>query len=118
MDNYNTIFYQTIDGKEPAKEFLIGLDYKMRAKMIRMLQLLQSNGVLLGMPYSEELDDGIFELRAKVGSNIARLLFFYDVDRLVLLTNGFVKKSQKTPTQEIETAKKYRADYLTRKELK
>ena len=115
MNEYNTIFYETSDGKIPVKEFLISLDYDMRAKMIRTLEMLQKNGPALREPHSKELEDGIFELRAKFGSNISRVLYFYDKERLVLLTNGFVKKTQKTPMQEIELAKAYRTDYYARK---
>ena len=68
------------------------------------------------MPYSEKLEDGIFELRAKVGSDISRVLYFFVVGRKIILTNGFIKKTQKTPKSEIELAKKYRADYLSREE--
>ena len=118
MNEYNTIFYETVDGKMPAKDFLLNLDYDMRAKMIRTLEMLQKNGPVLREPHSKELEDGIFELRAKFGSNISRLLYFYDDGRLVLLTNGFVKKSPKTPKNEIELAKAYRADYFARKEQK
>ena len=116
MNEYNTLFYETVDGKIPAKEFLLSLDYDMRAKMIRTLEMLQKNGPALREPQSKELDDGIFELRAKFGSNISRLFYFYDEGRIVLLTNGFVKKTQKTPKKEIELAKTYRADYYARKE--
>lgn len=118
MNDYNTIFYETADGRIPAKEFLLSLDYDMRAKMIRTLELLQKNGPELREPYSKELEDGIFELRAKFGTNISRLLYFFDEGKLVLLTNGFVKKAQKTPKQEIKIAKTYRADYYARKEQK
>lgn len=44
MNNFNTIFYETIDGIKPAKDFLLTLDYKMRAKMIKLLEMLQKNG--------------------------------------------------------------------------
>ena len=118
MNEYKTVFYETVDGKIPAKEFLIGLDYDLRAKMIRTLELLQKNGPSLREPYSKELEDGIFELRARFGSNICRLLYFYDDGKIVLLTNGFVKKTQKAPKQEIELAKTYRADYYAGKEKK
>ena len=76
MNEYNTIFYETVDGKIPAKEFLVSLDYDMRAKMIRTLELLQKNGPMLREPQSKELEDGIFELRAKFGNNISRLIIF------------------------------------------
>ena len=100
----------------PAKEFLLSLDYDMRAKMIRTLELLQKNGPALREPYSKELEDGIFELRAKHGTNISRLMYFCDEGRIILLTNGFVKKTQKTPKREIDLAKAYRTDYYARKE--
>ena len=116
MPEFNTIFYEKEDGSEPAKDFLLSLDYKMRAKVIRLLEMLQKNGNALRLPYSEELEDGIFEIRAKVGSDISRLLYFFDKGKIVILTNGLVKKTQKVPKQDIETAKKYRADYLKRKE--
>jgi len=44
------------------------------------------------------------------------VLYFFFVGRKIILTNGFVKKTQKTPASEVETAKKYRAEYLARKE--
>ena len=69
-----------------------------------------------GKPYSKHLSEGIFELRAKVGSDITRVLYFFYVERHIILTNGFIKKTQKTPPKEIERAKKYCADYLRRKE--
>ena len=70
MQSYEVIFYDLEDGTEPAKEFLLSLDVKMRAKMLRTIDLLAVNGVELREPHSKPLDDGIFELRAKVGSDI------------------------------------------------
>ena len=113
---YQVDFYETIDGKQPAKDFLLSLDYAMRAKMISTISILQDNGPELRKPYSEHLNDGIFELRARVGTNISRVLYFFYVGKNIILTNGFVKKPQKTPQEEIEKAKRYRADYLERKE--
>ncbi len=113
---YQVDFYETTDGKQPAKDFLLSLDYDMRAKIISTISILQDNGPELRKPYSEHLDDGIFELRAKVGSNISRVLYFFYVGKNIILTNGFVKKTQKTPQEELEKAKRYRADFLRRKE--
>ena len=89
----------------------------MRAKMM-IIGVLQDNGNELREPYSKHLSEGIFELRAKVGSDISRVLYFFYIDQHIILTNGFVKKTQKTPQQEIEKAKEYRADYLRRRNLK
>lgn len=118
MQDFEVIFYDKEDGTEPAKEFILSLDTKMRAKMLRTIMLLADNGPLLREPYSKSLDGGIFELRVKVGSDISRVLYFFFVGRRVILTNGFVKKTQKTPAAEIERAKHYRDEFRSRKENK
>ena len=115
MQKFEVEFYETPNGDPPAKEFLLSLDKKMRAKMADTISILQDNGYELREPYSKHLSEGIFELRAKVGSDITRVLYFFYVERHIILTNGFIKKTQKTPPKEIERAKKYRADYLRRK---
>lgn len=116
MPKFEVEFYEKMNGEQPAKEFLMGLDKKMRAKMVDTITILQDNGYELREPYSKHLSEGIFELRAKLGSDITRVLYFFYVDRHIILTNGFIKKTQKTPPVEIEKAKKYRADYLKRRE--
>ena len=71
--NIDVEFYELPDGSEPAREFLDGLDRKMRAKMYREIDLLVMNGPELREPHSKCLNDGIFELRAKQGSDISRI---------------------------------------------
>ena len=114
MAVFEVEFYQLPNGREPAREFLMGLEMKMRAKLADTISLLQDNGFELREPYSKHLTEGIFELRAKVGSDATRVLYFFYLDRRIILTNGFVKKTQKTPAGEIERAKRYRADFLKR----
>ena len=109
-------FFDKIDGTKPAKDFIVRLLPKMRAKMLRVIDILEANGSELREPYSKHLDDGIFELRAQIGSDISRILYFFVIGRKAILTHGFVKKTQKTPPSEIDRAKNYRAEYLSRKE--
>ena len=116
MQEFEVLFYDAADGTEPAKKFILGLDTKMRAKVLRTVQILADNGPDLREPYSKPIGDGIFELRAKVGSDISRVLYFFFVGKKVILTNGFIKKTQKTPKAEIELAKRYRTEFLDRKE--
>ena len=116
MAKFKVLFYQKADGSEPVKQFLNSLDKKMRAKMVRTIEALQNNGNDLREPYSKHLDNGIFELRAKVGTDISRVLYFFFIGQRVILTNGFIKKTQKTPKKEINLAKKYRNDFLQREE--
>lgn len=116
MRGYDVDFFIRENGDCPVKEFLLSLDKKMRAKLLVELDLLEENGPQLREPYSKHLEDGIFELRAKQGSDITRVLYFFFVGKKIVLTNGFTKKTQKTPRAEIATAKKYRAEYIERKE--
>jgi len=111
---FDVSFYTTADGDKPAKDFIDGLDKKLRTKVLRSINLLQDNGNETREPDSKPLEDGIFELRTSFGGNITRVLYFFYVGQRIILTNGFVKKTNKTPPAEIATAKKYRADFLER----
>lgn len=55
--------------------------------------------------------DGLFEVRVELGSNIFRIFAFFDKGNLIILGNGFQKKTQKTPKTEIEKALKIKAEY-------
>lgn len=114
MKNFTVEYYETEEGILPAENFILAQDIKMQAKIFRTLELLEISGNQLREPYSKHLNDGIFEVRAKVGNNITRILYFFVVNNKIILTNGFIKKVQKTPKKEIELAKKYRIDYLRR----
>lgn len=114
MSKFQVIFFQKQNGESPSEQFINSLDVKMQAKIYMLLQILSENGNNLREPYSKHLDDGIFELRAKVGSDISRVLYFFYVGQRIIITNGFVKKTQKTPKSEIEKAKEIRKEYLER----
>ena len=116
MPRFEVEFYEKENGEQPAKEFMLSLDKKLREKLADTIMILQDNGYELREPYSKHISEGIFELRAKQGSDITRVMYFFYVDRHIILTNGFIKKTQKTPQSEIEKAKRYRSDYLKRKE--
>ncbi|MDP1802776.1 MAG: type II toxin-antitoxin system RelE/ParE family toxin [Bacteroidota bacterium] len=62
--------------------------------------------------------DGLFEIRVEVISNIYRIFCFFDKGKLVILLNGFQKKTQKTPKNEIELAEKLKKQYFNEKESK
>lgn len=103
---FDVEYYEKEDGTFPAEEFILSLDSKMQAKMFRELELLETFGNELREPHSKPLGDGIYEIRAKVASDITRVLYFFVVNKKIILTNGFVKKTQKTPDNEIALAKK------------
>ena len=117
MNNrFDAKFYNKPDGTKPAKDFVLSLPMKMRAKILRTIAMLEECGTDLREPHSKHLDDGIFELRAQVGTNITRVLYFFIIERRVILTHGFTKKTDKTPPGEIERAKRFRYEYLNREE--
>lgn len=114
MTEFEVIFYEKQNGEVPVEDFLMQLDKKMRAKLAGIIGILQQYGNQLREPYSKHLDDGIFEIRSKIGSDISRVLYFFYHDGKIILTNGFVKKTQKTPKSELDKAKAYRKDYFER----
>ncbi len=116
MDKFEVEFYTKNSGEKPAKDFILGLDVKMRAKVLGIINVLEEKGNQLREPYSKHLDDGIFEIRGKVGTDITRVLYFFYYGKKIILTNGFIKKTQETPKQEIRLAKSYRREYLERME--
>lgn len=119
--SYEVEYYELPDGSRPAEEFILAQDVKMQAKIFMALEFLEEKGPMLREPFSKPLGEGIFEVRAKQGTDISRVLYFFVVGKKVILTNGFVKngfvkKTQKTPPREIEKAKRYRADHQQREE--
>lgn len=108
------VFYRLPNGDKPVKLFLDSLDDKMRAKALYGLSILEEFGSQLREPYSKPLGDGLFELRIKFASDITRIFYFFVVDNKIILTNGFIKKTMKTPRGELELARKYKVDYERR----
>lgn len=75
--NVRSSFYDTIDGKCPVQDFLDSLEPKILAKTLRTIDLLEANGPLLREPYSKHIQNGLFELRTKQGSDITRVFYFF-----------------------------------------
>lgn len=109
-------YYQDSSGKKPVMAFIDSLDVKLRVKVMGILELLETYGACLGMPYTRHLVDGIYEIRASMQGNTVRILYFFAKDKRIVLTHGFVKKTQKTPKRELERAQKIRADWRSKSE--
>jgi len=117
MSNFDIEFFEKENGSYPAEDFILSQDKKMQVKLYRTLQLLEIKGNELREHYSKKLTSNIFEIRVKFSSNISRVLYFFVLNKKIILTNGFIKKTQKTPKREIEIAEKYRLEYLKREGL-
>ena len=83
--------------------FLDALPVKVRAKIAKWIELLEEQGPDLPRPYADVLRDKIRELRVKFGSVQYRLLYFF-MEKKVILTHGFVKRTDQVPKAEIEKA--------------
>ncbi|WP_230469638.1 type II toxin-antitoxin system RelE/ParE family toxin [Gardnerella vaginalis] len=83
--------------------------------MVSDLHRLEMLGSDAREQLSKHVGNHIFELRTILGSNIVRILYFFDADKIIVATNGFVKKQQKTPHSEILVAMQRRAKYFNRK---
>ena len=105
MNDFTVIFYEKENGEIPIEKFLDTLPIKMKAKVVGLIQILQEFGNDLREPYSKHLGDGIFELRAKQGSDLSRVLYFFYLDKKIILTNGFVKKVKKHQSQKFKKQK-------------
>ena len=104
--DFTAVFYDLPDGTKPALEFMLALDKKMRAKVVRAIGIIEDGGNSVREPYSKHLVDGIFEIRAEVGTDISRVFYFFFTGKRFILTHGFNKKTQKTPPSEINRAKR------------
>jgi len=99
------------------REFFDKQNEGVRKKLNWTLQLIETLEQI-PVKYFKHLEGtkGLYEIRAEVGNNIFRILCFFDEGKLIVLLNGFQKKSQKTPRNEIALAEKLRKQYYHEKE--
>ncbi len=102
------VFYRLESGREPVREWLRDLDRESKRAFGEDIKTVQY-GWPLGMPLVRSLGEGLWEIRTRLPNGIGRIIFLIEAEVLVLL-HGFVKKSQKTPTQDLELARKRAAD--------
>lgn len=114
MANRKIVFY-----KQYFQEFFSELDNKTRKKIVQVLSWIQSLDIVpISLMKSIEGVKGLYEIRIEYSSNIYRIFCCFDKGELVILFNGFQKKTQKTPPTEIERAKRLMNEYFETKEAK
>jgi phage-related protein len=101
------VFFRTPAGREPVRDWLLDLDKEDRKVIGEDVKLVQFRWPL-GMPLVRKLEPDLWEVRTHLsGGSIAWLLFTVEGQEMALL-HGFVKKSQKTPQHELNTARERR----------
>ncbi len=117
MSNRWSAEYVELDNKKPFEEFVLSLPIRDRAKIFETINYflqLKNENLSIKESLSKHMEEGIFELRTSLRDTIARSLYFYEKGRTIVITHGFIKKSQKTPRKEIEKAKRLREQYMKR----
>ena len=107
---------EVIAYKNYFEDFLKSQDFKVQNKIFKVIEAIET---LERIPaqYLKHLEgtDGLYEARIKLGSNIWRVFCFFDKGRLVILLNGFQKKTQKTPKNELNKAIELKKEYYSSK---
>ena len=113
------IFYKTQSDGCPVEKFLDALSAKQAKKVTWVLQLVETLEIV-PIQYFKKLGgtNDIWEVRVDFGGDAFRLLGFFDKGNLVILTNGFAKKTQKTPASEISLAEQRKKDYQSIRKTK
>ncbi|MBN2350307.1 MAG: type II toxin-antitoxin system RelE/ParE family toxin [Bacteroidales bacterium] len=113
----NKKFRTAIFYKDYFEKFFIKQSKKVKAKIIWTIQLIEESE-RVPETYLKHIEStqGLYEIRIKLGKDIFRIFCFFDYEQLIILTNGFQKKTQKTPKKEIDRALKIMEEYKNEKE--
>jgi phage-related protein len=108
-------FFKTTTGDSPVEEFLDTLSDTQTKKIMWVMKLIRELNPVPSQYFTKLVNtDDIWEVRVQISGNIFRLLGFIEGDRLIILTNGFQKKTQKTPRREIELAEARKREHQGR----
>ena len=113
MRMYDIEFYETVRGDNFVADFLDELPEKTRNKTLAWIAILKKHGPDLKRPYADLLDGHIRELRIQFARNEVRLLYFF-AGAIIVITHGFLKKTNKIPLREIKKAKHIMTDWHRR----
>ena len=109
---YTCYYFETEGGKSPVKEFIDSLDPVSQRKFFVKRGWLEEYGHRLQMPHAKHLKDGIYELRFEGREGTIRILYFFFEGNKIIFTNGFKKKTKKTPHGELNLAFERRRLYI------
>jgi phage-related protein len=108
--------YEKENGDCPVKEFISSLQVKEQVRVRNKLERLQRYGLKLGGDYFRHLEEDIWEYRLQSRAGFYRFLYILHGGHTFVILHAFKKKTNKIPRRHIETAKRYRDDYLSREE--
>ncbi len=113
---WTTELYVEDDGSTPVEQFLDSLDLKTRARFRWSMEQLRVRNVQAREPLVRHLEGDLWELREESRTNIYRVIYCFFTGRRIVFLHGFQKKTQKTPRQELEVARRRHQKFVAREE--
>lgn len=108
---YRIEYYTTPEGESLVDEFFEDINETHQGKILKWFGCLGEQGPNLPRPYADILEGKIRELRIAIAHHQYRFLYFFH-GKFIVITHGFLKKTDKVPQAEIERAKRYMADWI------
>ena len=112
-ETYDILLYRSPRGECFAEDFLNGLQVRVRGKVLRWIEALETHGPHLPRPYADVVRGKIRELRIVFGGHQYRVLYFF-AGRQIVVTHGFVKKTGPVPVGELDRAERLMQEWLRR----
>jgi len=117
-NEYKVYYYRNSqNNKVPVLEYIEKLSFKETAKIFKYIDFLRDNKGILDEPYSKHIEDKIRELRVDFSQNKHRVFYIVVIDKKIILLHSFLKKTAKTPKQEITRALNNFEDYKINKNV-
>jgi len=112
--SWRVVFYEDKHGHSPVWEFIFSLPEKHQAKIVRAFDLLEEFDVALGMPHVRNVKGyrNLWELRVQVAKSAYRVFYFTHTGQRFVMLHAFLKKTPKTPRQEIAIAERRMEELL------
>lgn len=109
---FEIIFYTKQDNTQPVVDFLESLTPQEKAKIVKKIQILEIYGNQIQAKFLEFLQSGLFQIQVQSKDNYLRIIYFFYINKKIILLLGFKKKTNKTPQSYLQQAEKYKNDYI------
>ena len=115
---YKIKFYRNSkNGGSPVEDYVENLAVKEKTKVYKYIEVLRINNGVLDEPYSKHIKDKIRELRVDFSNRRHWIFYFTFINKNIILFHAFLKKTQKTPTNEIKSAERNYIDVINNPKL-
>ena len=111
---YQAVFYWDERARVPVRDLIESLPEKIRQKIAAWIELLEQEGPSLKRPYADKVQDKLYELRIRLGSDNIRILYFFFVKDKIILLHGFRKKEWEIKRSDLELAERRMRDFIER----